>query len=69
MILDTADTVLGFFGFDRTIYGNPKRNKGSRRKWLWYEELREQRIRDIDTDALILVEKEFLYYDTNIVLT
>ena len=24
MILDTAETVLGYFGFDRTLYGNKK---------------------------------------------
>jgi hypothetical protein len=34
MTLDAAETVLGFFGFDRTIYSNPKRNNdGRRRKW------------------------------------
>ena len=26
MVLDAAETVLGFFGFDRTVYGNLKRN-------------------------------------------
>jgi hypothetical protein len=26
MILDAAKTVLGFFGFDRTIYSNLKNN-------------------------------------------
>ena len=48
MVLDAAETVLGFFGFDRTVYGNIK--KGSRRKW--YEELKEQRARDIETEML-----------------
>jgi hypothetical protein len=24
MILDAAETVLGYFGFDRTVYGNKK---------------------------------------------
>jgi hypothetical protein len=48
MILDSAETVLGFFGFDRTVYGNVK----GKRKWRWYEELREQRIRDIETETL-----------------
>src|ERR687887_2673930 len=48
MTLDAAETVLGFFGFDKTVYGNHK----VRRKWLWYEELREQRARDIDTEML-----------------
>ena len=48
MVLDAADTVLGFFGFDRTVYGNIK--KGRKRRW--YEELREQRARDIETERL-----------------
>ncbi len=48
MILDAAETVLGFFGFDRTVYSN---NKTVRRK-KWYEELREQRVRDIETEML-----------------
>jgi DNA polymerase elongation subunit (family B) len=48
MILDTAETVLGFFGFDRSVYSNFK--KGKRKKW--YDELREQRARDIATEML-----------------
>jgi DNA polymerase elongation subunit (family B) len=43
MVLDAAETVLGFFGFDRTVYSNLKRNNGKRK---WYEELKEQRARD-----------------------
>jgi hypothetical protein len=49
MVLDAADTVLGFFGFDRTAYRNLKRNNGKRK---WYEELKEQRARDIETEML-----------------
>jgi len=41
IILDAAETVLGFFGFDMAAYSNLK--KGRRK---WYEELREQRTRD-----------------------
>jgi len=42
MILHAAETVLGFFGFDRsTCSSNFKRNNG-RMKWRWYEELKEQ---------------------------
>jgi hypothetical protein len=48
MILDAAETVLGFLGFDRTVYSSL--NKGRRRKW--FEELREQRARDIETEML-----------------
>ena len=47
MVLDAAETVLGFFGFDRNVYSNFK--KGRRR---WYEELREQRVRDIEAERL-----------------
>jgi hypothetical protein len=51
MILDAAETILGFFGFDRTVYNNLKRSN-MKRKWRWYEELREQRTRDIETEVL-----------------
>jgi DNA polymerase elongation subunit (family B) len=47
MTLDAAETVLGFFGFDRTAHGNLK---NGRKKW--YEELREQRTTDIETEIL-----------------
>jgi DNA polymerase elongation subunit (family B) len=50
MVLDAAETVLGFFGFDRTAYSN-LRNTG-RRKWKWYEEMRQQRIREIETEMI-----------------
>ena len=45
MILDAAETVLGFFGFDRMDYSTIKNR---RRKW--FEELREQRTIDIETE-------------------
>jgi DNA polymerase elongation subunit (family B) len=48
MLLDAAETVLGYFGFDRTVYSN---NKTVRRK-KWYEELREQRASDVETEML-----------------
>jgi hypothetical protein len=35
MIIDAAETVLGFFGFDRSTHSNIK---NGRKKW--YEELR-----------------------------
>ena len=50
MTLDAAETVLGFFGFDRSAYSNLKRNNGKKRKWRWYEELREQRVTDIEAE-------------------
>jgi hypothetical protein len=48
MILDAAETVLGYFGFDRSVYGN--RKNISLRKWRWFEELRQERERDINIE-------------------
>jgi DNA polymerase elongation subunit (family B) len=50
MILDAAETVLGYFGFDRTVYGN-KKNTGPR-KWRWLQELRQEREKDIRTEMM-----------------
>ena len=47
MILDAAETVLGLFGFDKSTYSSLKRNNGRRK---WFEELKEQRVRDIETE-------------------
>jgi GTPase SAR1 family protein len=47
MIPDAAETVLGYFGFDRSVYSNTK--KGRRK---WYEELKEQRARDIEIETI-----------------
>jgi len=49
MILDAAEAVLGSFGFDRTVYSNFKKKKGRRK---WYEELREERNKDIQAEML-----------------
>jgi DNA polymerase elongation subunit (family B) len=48
MILDAAETVLGYFGFDRTVYEN-KRNTGAR-KWRWLKELKQERENDIKVE-------------------
>ena len=50
MIVDAAETVLGYFGFDRTIYEN-KKNKVTR-KWGWLEELRQEREKDIEVETM-----------------
>jgi hypothetical protein len=49
MILDAAETVLGYFGFDRSIYGN--KNVGPR-KWRWLQKLRQEREKDIRTEVI-----------------
>jgi DNA polymerase elongation subunit (family B) len=50
MLLDAAETVLTYFGFDRTIYGI-KKNAAARKLW-WLEELRQERERDIRTETI-----------------
>ena len=50
MILDAAETVLGYFGFDRTVYGNKKNTAA--RKWWWLEELRQEREADIKAETI-----------------
>jgi DNA polymerase-2 len=46
MLLEAAETVLGYFGFDKTLYGNTSRTKNRK----WWHQLREQRQRDIDIE-------------------
>jgi hypothetical protein len=50
MILDAAETILWFLSFDRTVYSINIKKKKERRKW--YDELREERTRDIQTETL-----------------
>jgi hypothetical protein len=50
MILDAVDTVIGYFGFNRTVYENPRNN---RKKKKWYDELHEERTKDIDTERMM----------------
>jgi hypothetical protein len=47
MLLEAAESILGYFGFDRTLYGDRKKN----RKW-WYE-LREERRKDAHTERSV----------------
>ena len=47
MLLDAAETVLGYFGFDRTLFGVTSRSKN--RKWWWHQ-IREQWQRDTDIE-------------------
>jgi hypothetical protein len=46
MLLEAAETVLGYFGFDRTLYGDTNRNKNRK----WWHQLRDQRQKDIDIE-------------------
>jgi DNA polymerase elongation subunit (family B) len=50
MVLDATETVLGYFGFNRTVYENPRNN---RKKKKWYDELHEERTRDVRTEMMM----------------
>jgi hypothetical protein len=39
MLLEAAETVLGYLGFDRTLFGGTSRSKNGK----WWHQLREQR--------------------------
>jgi DNA polymerase elongation subunit (family B) len=45
MLLDSAETVLAIFGFNRSIYGF----ENNKRIYHWWNELYEQRKKDIET--------------------
>ena len=47
MLLEAAETVLGYFGFDRTLFGGTSRSKNRK----WWHQLRKQRQKDIDTES------------------
>jgi hypothetical protein len=44
MLLDATETVLGIFGFDRTVYDKPKDKK-------WWMELRRNKLNDVQAEA------------------
>jgi DNA polymerase elongation subunit (family B) len=50
MILDAAETIMGYFGFDRTVYGH-KKNTGAR-KWKWLQDLKREREQDINVETM-----------------
>jgi DNA polymerase elongation subunit (family B) len=52
MILNAAETVLGYFGFDRTVYENPTRNN-RKKKNKWYDELQQERTKDIQSEMMM----------------
>jgi DNA polymerase elongation subunit (family B) len=50
MVLDAAQSVLGYFGFDRTDYGDERNSIPT--KWRWLQELKQQRKKDIKTEMI-----------------
>jgi hypothetical protein len=48
--------VLDYFGFNKAVYENPTRN-GRKKKNKWYDELNEERTKDIQTE-MMMMEKQ-----------
>jgi DNA polymerase elongation subunit (family B) len=44
MLLEAAESILGYFGFDMTVYGDRKKNR------KWWHELRQERRKDAKTE-------------------
>jgi len=61
MLLEAAETVLGYFGFDRTLFGVTSRSKNRK----WWHQLREQRQKDIETERRLdkLIPSQDLFHD------
>ena len=49
MLLEAAETVLGYFGFDSTLYGDTIRKKNKK----WWCDLRQERRKDIETERKV----------------
>jgi DNA polymerase elongation subunit (family B) len=47
MLLEAAESILGYFGFDRTLYGDRKKNR------KWWHELRQERRKDVETERAV----------------
>ena len=46
MLLEAAETALGYFGFDMTLFGDTRRSKYRK----WWHCLKEQHQKDIETE-------------------
>jgi hypothetical protein len=49
ILLEAAETVLGYFGFDRTIYDEKATVKKNRK---WWDGLKQEQMMDIRTEKV-----------------
>jgi DNA polymerase elongation subunit (family B) len=47
MLLEAAETVLGYFGFDRTAFGN-----APKKRMKWWQHLHEEKLKDRDLETI-----------------
>jgi hypothetical protein len=50
LVHDAAETVLGYFGFDGSIYRKSENRERSSKRKKWWDELREERRKDIEAE-------------------
>jgi DNA polymerase elongation subunit (family B) len=50
LLLDAAETVLGYFGFDSSVYMKSENNERNNKKKKWWDELRKERRKDIEVE-------------------
>jgi hypothetical protein len=50
MLLEAAETVLGYFGFDRAVFDAEAIRKNNKKKW-WHE-FAEERSRDVESERV-----------------
>jgi DNA polymerase elongation subunit (family B) len=53
LLLDAAETVLGYFGFDGSVYKPENRGIRISKQKKWWDELREERRKDIEAEGNI----------------
>jgi hypothetical protein len=49
MLLEAAETVLGYFGFDRSVFDAEAIRKNNKKRW---HEFAEERSRDIESERV-----------------
>jgi len=47
MLLEATETVLGYFGFDRTAF-----SEAPKKKMKWWRHLLEEKLKDRDTETI-----------------
>ena len=49
-MLDAAQTVLGYFGFDASVHRKSENKGSNNKKKKWWDDLREERRKDIEAE-------------------
>jgi hypothetical protein len=50
LLLNAVETVLGYFGFDGSVYKSQNRAIRSSKQKKWWNELREERRKDVEAE-------------------